>query len=125
MDTATFAIIIGITEIIIGVPLVLFPAKTTAWLKNAMLKDVYLRTVGVILLVVCVLTLKEDPSVSAEPSGLVRLIAWVGAIKGLTSCWAPRQLIRISESLLAKEGVGVLAGLIAVVIGILFLWYAF
>ena len=80
------------------------------------------RLVGALFFMLCVLPLIGNPAITADGPGLVRLLAWWGAIKSLVICWFPGWMGRIGERMLSRPSLQRLFGVLAVAVGILFCW---
>lgn len=77
---------------------------------------------GVVLLVVFVLALADDASVDWSVAGVLRLLAWIGAVKCLVICWWPGCLESVAEIMLARPIYQRAFGLLATAIGVLLFW---
>ena len=120
MTLSTFAYIIGLTELLVGLPFLLYPDKTAAWLSKAMKEDLWMRTIGAFMLFLCFIVLKENPGpVDGTVSGLVRLLAWLGLIKGIIYAWWPHFAGNWRKTLLQKKSVRPVWGLLAIIVGAL------
>jgi threonine/homoserine/homoserine lactone efflux protein len=75
MSLSSFAIILAMVELLIGLPLFVAPQKTTGWLVRLTQKDILYRLVGAVFLATCALALAENPSVDWSLAGLIRLLA--------------------------------------------------
>ncbi len=122
MPLSTFAFAIGIIECVVGLPMMLFPRATGAWLLGLMEEERLLRVLSVLSLILCGLVLLENPSVSLETDGLVRLVAWMGAIKGLLHCWFPKVLGGLGRAMLSRPAVVSAFGLFAIGFGGALFW---
>lgn len=90
MSLSTFCVIVGIYEIMLGVPLVVRPAVTGIWIRGFMKEDLLMRLIGFFFLVIGVLVLREGTSIGTDSAGIVRFLAWVITIKCFFLCWWPR-----------------------------------
>ena len=61
MSIASFAILIGVFEFLIGIPLLLQPGAASAWLVRLTKEPLLYRLVGAFFLVLCLLPLLDDP----------------------------------------------------------------
>lgn len=121
MTLSTFSYTIGMIELLVGVPLLMYPDATIAWFLNAMKQDVLIRSLGVVFLLICFFVLKEDASIGTDIGGLVRLVAWLGALKSLILAWFPERLLAVSERWLQHRALRASAGVVKCIAGILFL----
>ena len=122
MSVSTYAFILAVVELLVGLPLVVAPAKTADWLTRLIEKDVQYRLVGAVFLVISVLVLAENSSVNWSVAGLVRLAAWLGAIKSLIICWWPGWHAELADWFLATTLRRRAFGVAAVAAGVLFFW---
>ena len=120
MTLSVFAYTIGIISLLFGLPQLLFPKETTAWLFRAMEEDVVMRVVGGLFVVLSFLTLLPDHSVGTDVAGLVRLMAWAAGLKGVIICYWPEWRTRIARRVLAKEEMKLLHGVLMITFGVLF-----
>jgi len=120
MSLATFSYIIGVFELLIGIPALLHPDKTIKWVLHVLKSDVYVRTMGAVFLVLSVLVLLENAEIGSDVAGLIVLMAWITAVKSIGVCWWPAWWIGIAERMYAKPAFRSF-GVLAVGIGILFL----
>ena len=122
---ATFACIIGVIELLIGLPLLVRPKATMDWLlgwiKSA---DATYRLVGGALLIIVVLVLWNDWSLDWSLAGLIKLLAYLTGIKSLIICWWPRWQAAIAEKFWSIGIVQPILGVLATVVGVLLLWAA-
>ena len=120
MTLSTFCYILAIAEWLIGIPMLVFPEKTAQWFIQFKKDDSLLRVVGAMFLMISVLVLLEDPTPGADIAGLMRLVAWLTAVKSLAFCWCPKWHSRLSERFLSTSGRRYVMGSVAVVWGVLF-----
>jgi len=124
MELSTFATIIGILELIIGIPFLVASAATAAFLLKVIRNDVFMRTFGAVGVMLTVIVLQDGYQVGTDAAGLIRLIAWIGLIKGLTAAWFPGFFTGISESVFGNAQLRPVIGIPAVAIGVLLLYGA-
>ncbi len=124
MDIATFAFILGVWEVLIGVPLLLRPRETFRWLSFAQdNNDVVVRLIGALFLVVALLALWQGMAITGSVVGIVRLLAWITAVKCLMLVWCPHLMLQFRERLYPKsEAVQRFIGLVAIGLGVFLLW---
>jgi hypothetical protein len=87
LNLETFCIVVGVYEIMIGIPLLVKPLATGRWLEGAMKEDALLRAFCLLFLILAVLVLTQDASIGTDAAGLVRLLAWATALECLVFCW--------------------------------------
>jgi hypothetical protein len=109
-------------ELLIGIPLLIRPAATAEWMIKFMKDDVRLRMVGGVLFVIALLTLVENWSVGMDVAGLVRLVAWITAIKCLTLAWYPYWAESMSERFYSIPAVRPVVGALAWIDSVLCTW---
>ena len=122
MSTASFAILLAILEVLIGLPLLVFPKATSDWLIRLTLEPILYRLVGMFFLILCALPLIDNPQITVSLDGLIRLMAWWGAIKSLIICWWPHAHARLAERILSRRSAQVGLGALAVMFGLLLFW---
>ena len=121
MELSTFSYMLGIIELLMGIPLLLCPGSAGQWMLKLTKDEVLLRVLGALFLVISFLALRKDFTIGTDIAGLIRLVAWVAAIKSLISCWFPQWHARRAERLLSIPVLPRLLGLLAVGFGVLFL----
>ena len=113
MTLESFCIIVGVYELMIGIPLLVRPLATGRWLQRAMKEDVLIGLFCLLFLTVAVLVLIQDASIGFDSAGLVRLIAWLTAVECFLFCWWPgwaREIISwIDEEPLWLRSLGVIS----------------
>ncbi|MBU0458806.1 hypothetical protein KJ652_04785 [Patescibacteria group bacterium] len=123
MELYTFAYITGILELLFGIPLLLSGAKTAQFIKKFMTNDLAIRTFGGVIVVICALALLNDWSIGSDTAGLIRLVAWLGLIKGVFASWWPEVLAN-NAKLLTNSSFRPVAAIAVLVIGVFMLWGA-
>lgn len=118
MSLATFCVIVGVYEILVGVPLVVKPAATASWFEDAMKNDPLLRLLGFFFLVISALVLVRGAAVGLDSAGLVRLLAWVSAFKCFLLCWWPQQVIAMKDWYWNRPQLMRVLGVIATALGV-------
>ena len=118
MSLATFCIILGVYEVMIGLPLVVKPQATASWLENAMKNDPLLRLLGFFFLVISVLVLVRGAVVGLDSAGLVRLLAWVCAFKCFLLCWWPHRVLAMKDWYWDKPQLMRVLGCVATALGV-------
>jgi len=125
MELATFACVIGVIELLIGLPLLVRPKAATDWLLGWVKSgDATYRVVGGALLILVVLTLWDDWSVDWSVAGVVKLLAYLTGIKSLIICWWPKWQAAMAERIWSVGVVRPIVGVLATVLGVLLLWAA-
>lgn len=124
MEVATFALILGVYEVLVGVPLLLFPRETFRWLVRSQHdNDALLRVVGTLFLIMGVLVLSGGAKITADVTGFIRFLAWITVVKCLMICWCPAPLLEMQRCVARwSPGVQRIAGLFALGLGIFMLW---
>lgn len=124
MELSTFATIIGILELLVGIPLLVASAATSAFLLNLMRNDSFMRVMGAVSVMITVLVLQDGYQVGTDAAGLIRLVAWIGLIKGLSAAWFPGFLVGMSERVFSSVQMRPVFGVFAVAVGVLLLYGA-
>lgn len=124
MDLQTFAIITGILVLLIGIPLLANGEAAVAFVQEFMRSNLYMRTAGALIVVLTVLTLRQGYGIGTDPAGLIRIVAWLGFIKGVTAAWRPTVLTGVSERILNDAAVRPILGIIAIAMGAILLYGA-
>ena len=125
MTIATFAFTLGILELLFGLPMLVNPTATRDWLLKFVKNIELYRIIGAAFLIVCALPLFAEPRVTADLAGVIRAIAWFGAVKCLVICWWPGWLASMGERMMASTAVCRLWGAVATGAGVFFTWAGF
>ncbi|MDE0960496.1 MAG: hypothetical protein OSB09_06925 [Planctomycetota bacterium] len=99
MDLISFSLMVGIVQLLLGLPMLLQPDRVDRWFRVISEDDLWLRSLGYLWLVSAVLVLFENATVGTDVAGLIRLLAWATAIKSLILCWWPKPLIRLRQQI--------------------------
>ncbi len=118
MSIASFCVIVGVWEIVFGLPMLVRPAATIRWLRDTLGDHTTMRLIGFFFLVISVLVLSEGARVGGDGPGLVRLLAWVTGVKCLLICWWPRQFAGMTDRWFHNATVVRCGGLLATAIGV-------
>lgn len=121
MDIAIFSLIIGTVELLIGIPLILFPKDVSKWMLQLIRDDHLFRLNGAVYVVIASLTLTQGVRIGPDVAGLMQLVALIVFFKGIGACWWPEEMRRMSEWFLKSNVWRTIGGVLAVVFGILFL----
>jgi hypothetical protein len=121
MELATFAYMLFVLELLVGIPLFLAPGKTVSFMKKFMKEDVLLRSVSALIVVIAALVLLENHTIGQDTAGLMRLVAWIVLIKHILMCWWPDRMRAIADDFLSNSSMHQLLGLLAIGISVLFL----
>lgn len=119
MSLASFALAISVIEFLLGIPLLLCPKAAGEWILRFKDEETSLRFMGTFLLIISVLVLVPNPSVGLDVAGLVRLAAWVTALKSLSICWGTKRYAAKLERFFSKPFLRRPIGLMQIVIGVL------
>ena len=118
MSLASFCVIVGVWEIVFGLPMLIRPAATIRWLRDTLEDHTTMRLIGFFFLVISVLVLSEGARVGTDGPGLVRLLAWLTGGKCLLLCWWPRQFRRMTDLWFSNAAVVRCFGVLATAIGV-------
>ncbi len=118
MSLSTFAVILGTYQLLIGIPLVVKPAGTIKWLERTLAEETLLRVVCFFFLVSAILVLKNDPTIESDRAGVIRLLAWITAIKCLLACWWPNAIVAMKRGFWESTFVMRILGIAATALGI-------
>lgn len=122
MELQTFSLITGIFMLLIALPLLIASEKTYSFVQEYMQTEWHLRCTGAVIVVISALTLKEGYAIGTDPEGLIRIVAWLGLIKGLTAAWYPATLERLTHKVFDDAGVRPVLAVVAIAIGGLLLY---
>ena len=125
MTLSTFAFVLSAIELLLGIPLLLSPDKTGQWLLKLMRHDLLIRVVFAVFFTLACLVLVEGAAIGADVAGLMRLVAWLTALKCLLFCWYPRFNADLAERFLSIPAADRFGGAVAVAAGILFMMAGF
>jgi len=103
MPLASFAILVGVLELVVGLALLVSPAETAERLKRIVEDEPLFLTLGAATLAICLLALAPDPLPDLSVAGLVKLLAYLGVAKGATICWLPAWQRELSLRVLSKR----------------------
>jgi hypothetical protein len=119
MSLATFAYVLAVMELLVGIPLLIAPVKTITWMKKLLHEDVTLRVFSALLVIMGALVLIEDSTIGTDVPGLLRLLAWLIVVKHVIMCWWPGHMRKMADKFLKNTGLVPFIGLAAVIIGVL------
>ena len=121
MELSTFAIIIGILELLIGIPLLVAGGPALKFMTKFIADEFHMRVFGAVVFIISVFVLLEGATIGTDPEGLIRLVAWIVAIKGITVAWKPGVLVGLSGSFL-RPNFAPIIGILGTAIGVLLLY---
>ncbi|PIR48795.1 hypothetical protein COU80_03840 [Candidatus Peregrinibacteria bacterium CG10_big_fil_rev_8_21_14_0_10_55_24] len=124
MELSTFATITGMLALVAGLPILVASGATIAFFLHLVHNDTYMRTAGAVIIVLTVLTLQGSYRIGTDAAGLIRLVAWIGLIKGFLAAWFPRLLMYKTERIFEVVAMRPFWGAFAVVVGGLLLYGA-
>ncbi|MCB9808489.1 hypothetical protein H6770_04520 [Candidatus Peribacteria bacterium] len=124
MELSTFAITIGVLEILIGLPLVLYPKSTMKWLDKMFKEELMMRTLGALMTVLGALVVIQNYEVSVTVEGGIRLVAWLTFFKGITWAWWPETAVRMKKKWGKSQQRMTFGGVMATAIGMLLMYGA-
>lgn len=124
MTLATYALTLGLVELLMGIPVLVRPNGAVEWFLELKRTRHLHRLVAGAFFVLSVLAIRNDAAVSGTVAGVIRLFAWLVAIKCLVLCWWPEVQIRVSESFLSRPAARRVWGPMLVGFGLFFLWAA-
>lgn len=122
MELSTFAITIGIIDLLFGLPLVFYPKASRKWLDKFIKEEMLNRVLGSLLVILGALVLLDGYMVGTDPEGIVRLVAWLILFKGLMWAWWPETAMDLKKKWFKKDGYMTFGGLAATAIGVLLLY---
>lgn len=122
MELQTFTIIIGLFMLLLALPLLIAGDKTFAFVQELMRNELHLRCMGAVIVVITVLTLKLNYTIGTDAAGLIRIVAWLGLLKGLTAAWFPSTLVRLTNRVFDDAGTRPVLAVVAIAIGALLLY---
>ncbi|MDD5103062.1 MAG: hypothetical protein PHX93_01535 [Candidatus Peribacteraceae bacterium] len=122
MELQTFAQITGILVLLVGIPMLVKGDATAAFVQEFISNTLHMRCSGALIVVLTVLTLRADYSIGTDPAGLIRIVAWLGLVKGLTAAWKPDVLKGLSERMLNDASIRPILGIVAIALGGLLLY---
>jgi hypothetical protein len=122
MELSTFATIIGTLELVAAIPLLLVGPAASRFFITLCRNDLFMRIAGAVTIIITVLVLRQGMRIGTDAAGLIRLIAWIGFLKGIIAAWRPRILVDQCERFLPREGLRALLGILGILIAVLLLW---
>lgn len=108
--------------LLLALPLLIASEKTYAFVQEMMRNELHLRCMGGVIVVISALTLREGYTIGTDPAGLIRIVAWLGLVKGITAAWFPHVLTRVSQRALDDAGTRPVLAVVAIAIGGLMLY---
>ena len=120
MALSSFCYVIGVVELLIGIPMLVRGQRTAQWILDFKAQEMLLRVIAAVFLVLAVLVLVENARVDTSVAGLMRLVAWLTAIKCLAICWFPQWHRSVREWMFAGKTMRYVLGALAVIFGVLF-----
>ncbi|MDD5025749.1 MAG: hypothetical protein PHH13_00020 [Candidatus Peribacteraceae bacterium] len=124
MELSTFSTITGILVLLIGLPLLVAGASTAAFVQQLMRNALCMRITGAVIVILTVLALQQGYRIGTDTAGLLRLVAWIGLVKGITATWFPNVLRGLSERMVNSVALRPVFGAVAIVLGGLLLYGA-
>ena len=121
MSLSAFCLVLGVVELLLGLPMLVAPQRTAQWFLNVKKDDTLVRIVSAPFLAMGVLVLVEDPSIGVDLAGLLRLLTWLICVKSLFLCWWPQKHARLAEKFLTGLLTQYLVGTVATAWGVFFL----
>ncbi|MDD5042023.1 MAG: hypothetical protein PHX87_06540 [Candidatus Peribacteraceae bacterium] len=122
MELQTFAQITGILVLLIGLPLLVKSDATAAFVQALMRSETSLRVMGALIVVLSALTLRQGYAIGTDPAGLLRIVAWIGLVKGVTAAWYPATLARLTHRVFDDTGTRPVLAVVAIAVGALLLY---
>ena len=122
MELSTFAFILGILELSIGIPIV-FAAKDATKILNKFFKDeLHLRFSGALMIMIAASVLQDGYQIGSDVAGVLRTVAWLMALKGVFYLWWPDSLGSLRKQFLGSEAGVSFWGMVAVAVGLLLVY---
>lgn len=122
MEILTFANSIGILDILIGLPLLLYPKQSRKWLDHLCKEEQLIRIIGALMAMYAGGILLGGYYVDLTPVGLLQLVAWLVFLKGLTWAWFPGFVQQMKKKWLKSDTILTISGLAATAIGSLLVY---
>ena len=127
MDLSAFTYILGILEILIGLPLLFYPKATRTWMTETLKQDALMQTIGAVFVILATLTLGKLSAAGIRFEGLngfLTFITWLVALKGLLLTFWPHLASDLTQWWFRRSANCLaLTGLLKIAFGI-FLLYA-
>jgi len=92
--------------------------------REFMRNNVCMRVTGAVIVILTVLTLQQGSRIGTDVAGLLRLVVWLGLIKGIIAAWFPAFLTDVSERAFDTPFLRPVFGVVALVMGGLLLYGA-
>jgi len=108
--------------LLLAFPLLIASEKTYAFVQEIMRNEWHLRCMGALVVVIAALTLREGYTVGTDAAGLIRIVAWLGLIKGITAAWFPAKLVSLTNKAFDDAGTRPVLAVVAIAIGALLLY---
>ena len=122
MQLTTFALIISFTKLLIAIPLLAYPRRAGDWMLRFMQQDIAFRFTGALFVVVCGLVVCDNPYLSTDWAGMLRLLAWIGLGKYLMITWWPLKTGDFTRRLLETRHGSQLVGLLGIAYSLFIFW---
>lgn len=122
MELSTFAYTIGIIELLFGLPLLFYSKATMKFLDKFFKDEIEMRVVGVFMTILGALVLVNGYTISADPAGLVTLMAWAVFLKGLIYAWWPQTAVNMKKKFMKSETTLAFGGIAGTAMGVLLVY---
>lgn len=125
MSLMSFSATLGIVFLLYGIPMVLQPKATSKWVLSVLKDDFHCRIIGTIFTVLAALTLMFNGyMIGSDPEGLITLVALLTFAKGVMAAWFPAFAYDMKKRWYANESLQIFGGIIATVLGAVFIWWS-
>ncbi len=93
MDLATFLVIVGVWEFLIGVALLVSPMSVNNVIKNSQKNQGTMCLLAWIWITLPALVLYQDPTIGTDLEGVLRLITWLILFKCVALFYFPEKIL--------------------------------
>lgn len=121
MSISTFCFLIAFVELLFGIPMLFRPEVAGRRIIRLLEHELLYPLLGGATVLLCAAPLIEQPVPAANLDGFMRVIAWIGAAKGVAICWMTTRYSRFAAAVFGSDSRVRLFGMLATLAGVILL----
>jgi hypothetical protein len=125
MKLETFAFIMAILQANLAVGFLLAPTQAAAAVLEVLKNSISRNMLAISWITLAGLVLLDEPRVSMDAAGFIRLMAWLTTVKCLIFIWRPELPIRARQRFFSSAKMNRVIGLIVMALAVTFFWAGF